>query len=234
MGDMNKDIAVIFDFNGTCIFDGIYHEKAWQLYVEELALTSVSDEDVSKYIKGKTAKEILEHFLGYELTDNMVVQFSEEKERIYRSMLLKENVELAPGLEGFLNYLMLARVKRTIATTANLENMNLYFEQYALDRWFRWEDVVIGAGNIPLKPHPDLYLAAIEKLGMSADKILVFEDSEVGIKAALAAGIKHIIVVTGDEGIDGTHSLDEDLLKRSEIIAKIRDFNELDSISDLI
>ena len=92
MGDMNKDIAVIFDFNGTCIFDGIYHEKAWQLYVEELALTSVSDEDVSKYIKGKTAKEILEHFLGYELTDNMVVQFSEEKERIYRSLIAKDDV----------------------------------------------------------------------------------------------------------------------------------------------
>lgn len=231
---MNKDIAIIFDFNGTCIFDGVFHDKAWQIYIEELALKEVNDEEVDKYIKGKTAKETLEHFLGYELTDNMIVQFSEEKERIYRNILVKENVELAPGLEGFLNYLLLARVKRTIATTANLENMNLYFERFGLDRWFKWEDVVIGAGNIPLKPHPDLFLAAIEKLGMSAEQILVFEDSEIGIKAALAAGIKHIIAVVGDKDSKGEHFLSREYLDRPEIIAKVEDFTELGSISDLI
>lgn len=234
MSEMNKDIAIIFDFNGTCIFDGVFHDKAWQIYIEELALKEVNDEEVDKYIKGKTAKETLEHFLGYELTDNMIVQFSEEKERIYRNILVKENVELAPGLEGFLNYLLLARVKRTIATTANLENMNLYFERFGLDRWFKWEDVVIGAGNIPLKPHPDLFLAAIEKLGMSAEQILVFEDSEIGIKAALAAGIKHIIVVVGDKDSKGEHFLSREYLDRPEIIAKVEDFTELGSISDLI
>ena len=231
---MNKDIAIIFDFNGTCIFDGVFHDKAWQIYIEELALKEVNDEEVDKYIKGKSAKETLEHFLGYELTDNMIVQFSEEKERIYRNILVKENVELAPGLEGFLNYLLLARVKRTIATTANLENMNLYFERFGLDRWFKWEDVVIGAGNIPLKPHPDLFLAAIEKLGMSAEQILVFEDSEIGIKAALAAGIKHIIAVVGDKDSKGEHFLSREYLDRPEIIAKVEDFTELGSISDLI
>ena len=234
MSEMNKDIAIIFDFNGTCIFDGVFHDKAWQIYIEELALKEVNDEEVDKYIKGKTAKETLEHFLGYELTDNMIVQFSEEKERIYRNILVKENVELAPGLEGFLNYLLLARVKRTIATTANLENMNLYFERFGLDRWFKWEDVVIGAGNIPLKPHPDLFLAAIEKLGMSAEQILVFEDSEIVIKAALAAGIKHIIAVVGDKDSKGEHFLSREYLDRPEIIAKVEDFTELGSISDLI
>ena len=234
MSEMNKDIAIIFDFNGTCIFDGVFHDKAWQIYIEELALKEVNDEEVDKYIKGKSAKETLEHFLGYELTDNMIVQFSEEKERIYRNILVKENVELAPGLEGFLNYLLLARVKRTIATTANLENMNLYFERFGLDRWFKWEDVVIGAGNIPLKPHPDLFLAAIEKLGMSAEQILVFEDSEIGIKAALAAGIKHIIAVVGDKDSKGEHFLSREYLDRPEIIAKVEDFTELGSISDLI
>ena len=234
MDEMNKDIAVIFDFNGTCIFDGQYHDKAWQLYIEELSFKSVSDEEMHKYIKGNSAKGILEHFLGYELTDNMVTQFSEEKERIYRSMLVKADVDLALGLEGFLNYLLLARVKRTIATTANLENMNLYFERYNLERWFRWEDVVIGAGNIPLKPHPDLYLAAIQKLGMPAERILVFEDSNVGIKAAIDAGIKHIIAVVGDKGIDGKGGPSEEYLNRPEVIAKVEDYTELGSISDLI
>ena len=175
---MNKDIAVIFDFNGTCIFDGKFHDEAWKTYIEELTSRNVSVDEVKDYIIGKTAKDILEHFLGYELNDNMVNQLSEEKERIYRIMLAKSDVGLAPGLEEFLNYLSLAKVKRTIATTANLENMNYYFERYNLERWFKWEEIVIGIGNIPLKPHPDLYLAAIKKLDMPVEKIVVFEDSE--------------------------------------------------------
>ena len=28
---MNKDIAVIFDFNGTCIFDGKYHDDDFEI-----------------------------------------------------------------------------------------------------------------------------------------------------------------------------------------------------------
>ncbi len=217
---MNKDIGVIFDFNGTCIFDGKYHNMAWKTYIEELSMKPVSDRDTSLWIIGKTPKEILEHFLGYELSDNMINQFSEEKERIYRSLIAKDDVPLAPGLKDFLNYLLLAQVKRTIATTANLENMNMYFERYNLELWFKWEDVVVGAGNIPLKPHPDLYLAAIEKLGMSADHIVAFEDSDAGVRAAYDAGIRHIIAVTGDSWNTG-------LISKPGVYAQIKDFTEL-------
>ena len=219
---MNKDIGVIFDFNGTCIFDGKYHNKAWQTYIEELTLSPVSDRDVSLWIVGKTPKEILEHFLGYELSDNMINQFSEEKERIYRSLIAKDDVPLAPGLSNFLNYLLLAQIPRTIATTANLENMNMYFERYDLGKWFRWENVVIGSGNIPLKPHPDIYLAAIEKIGVTADKIVCFEDSLSGVTAAYSAGIHHIIAVTGD-------SWDTSLINKNGVYAEIKDFTELNS-----
>ena len=220
---MNKDIAVIFDFNGTCIFDGKFHDEAWKTYIEELTSRNVSVDEVKDYIIGKTAKDILEHFLGYELNDNMVNQLSEEKERIYRIMLAKSDVGLAPGLEEFLNYLSLAKVKRTIATTANLENMNYYFERYNLERWFKWEEIVIGIGNIPLKPHPDLYLAAIKKLDMPVEKIVVFEDSESGVMAAERAGIKHIIAITGD-------SNSKCLAERKNIIASVEDFLHLGEI----
>ena len=217
---MRENIAVIFDFNGTCIFDSKYHNKAWQMYIEELSLNPVSDRDVSLWIMGKTPKEILEHFLGYELTDSMVAQFSEEKERIYRKLLMEDDVSLAPGLKDFLNYLLLAQIKRTIASTADAWNMKMYFEKYNLDMWFKWEDVVINDGKIPLKPHPDIYLAAIEKLGVSADKIVAFEDSEGGVEAAYAAGIRHIIAVTGD-------SWNTKLITKPGVYAQIKNYTEL-------
>ena len=220
---MNRDIAIIFDFNGTCIFDGNLHNRAWQIYIEELTLKDISTGEMNRWIMGKTPKEILEHFLGYELTENTVFQLSEEKERIYRSLLIKEDLPLAPGLEDFLNYLMLARVKRAIATTADQDNMNLYFERYGLEKWFKWEDVILGTGNIPLKPHPDLYLAALKQLDMPPEKVLVFEDSISGVTAAAAAGIRHIIAITGD-------SKNEELINFPGVMAAVSNFTELPSI----
>lgn len=40
------------------------------------------------------------------------------------------------------------------------------------------------------KPAPDLYLKALEKLGLAGEECLVFEDSPNGVKAAHEAGIR--------------------------------------------
>ena len=108
----------------------------------------------------------------------------------------------------------------TIASTANLENMNYYFERYNLERWFRWEKVIIANGTIPLKPHPDMYIAAINKLGLEASKVAGCEDSTAGVRAAFNAGVRNIIAVTGD-------NTDESVRALPGIIACIKDFNDL-------
>lgn len=179
-----------------------------------------SESEVSAFITGHTEKEILEHFTGYSLTDSMVRQFTDEKERIYRVLIRQENLSLAPGLETFLNYLKAAGIPRAIATTANLENMNFYYDRFHLSRWFSWDRIIIGAGNIPLKPHPDLYLAAVGKIGLPAGQCVAFEDSDSGVQAAWGAGIRHIIGVTGDSWNTGLRNL-------PGVYAVIHDFTEL-------
>ncbi|MFQ6334046.1 HAD family hydrolase [Methylophilus sp. 3sh_L] len=44
------------------------------------------------------------------------------------------------------------------------------------------------------KPNPDIYLLALEKLGLQADECIAFEDSELGAQAAIAAGLRVIVV----------------------------------------
>jgi putative hydrolase of the HAD superfamily len=39
------------------------------------------------------------------------------------------------------------------------------------------------------KPHPDLFLKALDAVGVDADEAIVFEDSPNGVNAARAAGI---------------------------------------------
>lgn len=44
------------------------------------------------------------------------------------------------------------------------------------------------------KPHPDIYLLALDKLGLPAEACIAFEDSELGAQAAIAAGLRVVIV----------------------------------------
>lgn len=46
------------------------------------------------------------------------------------------------------------------------------------------------------KPAPDIYLLAVKELGVSPDEVLVVEDSSVGLRAALAAGLKTIVTTS--------------------------------------
>ena len=46
------------------------------------------------------------------------------------------------------------------------------------------------------KPAPDVFLCAAEKIGVPPRKCVVFEDSEAGIDAAIAARMKSVAVAT--------------------------------------
>jgi HAD superfamily hydrolase (TIGR01509 family) len=44
------------------------------------------------------------------------------------------------------------------------------------------------------KPNPDIYLLAVKKLGLNPEECIAFEDSENGARAAIAAGLKVVVV----------------------------------------
>ncbi len=52
-------------------------------------------------------------------------------------------------------------------------------------------DATVGADDVKRgKPYPDMYLQVAEKLGVPPARCIVIEDSDVGIEAAQAAGMK--------------------------------------------
>ena len=228
MSKLEDIIGVIFDFNGTMFFDSDKHIEAWALYVEEITGRKPDKNEQKLYIKNQSGKKILEHFLGYELPDEMVEQLSEEKEGIYRKLCNEEGkgLALAPGLTDFLDFLAEHNIPRTIATTANLSNVMYYFEKFDLYQWFDTDKLVFHDKRMRDKPYPDMYLVACKMINKEPARCLVFEDSVSGITAACNAGIKNIVAVTGDNPHLSTDGFDG-------IMAVIRDFTELNSTLDL-
>jgi beta-phosphoglucomutase-like phosphatase (HAD superfamily) len=61
-----------------------------------------------------------------------------------------------------------------------------------------WFEVIAAGDVVPAKkPAPDIYLYAMEKLGLTPADCIAFEDSHNGIRSSMGAGLKTIIAVNG-------------------------------------
>ena len=191
---MNK--GIIFDFNGTMLFDKEFHDRAWRMFLENQIQRTITEAEFQEHVYGKAAQDILSYFLNRELSDTESIQIEEQKERIYRELCLQsEEFHLADGLPEFLDELKEREIPVTIATASALKNMEFFFKYLKLSRWFDLSGIVYNDGTFPGKPAPDIFLKAAELLHVSISECTVFEDAKSGIQAAKVAGAGRIIGV---------------------------------------
>lgn len=194
--------GIIFDFNGTLVFDTHAHEESWHRLIPTLRDTGFSEEEFRHHVHGHTNQEIFSYVFGRELSQEEGRTYGELKEAIYRGLLLKDpkTNRLVPGTEAFFDLLQANAVPMAIATAAPTENIAFYREQFGLDRWFSKDRIIYADGTLRGKPHPAIFNRAIERLGIPASECIIVEDSTLGIRAAQAAGAGRIIGIYPDEG----------------------------------
>ncbi len=81
-----------------------------------------------------------------------------------------------------------------IASSSPHEWVEPHLNRLGLKQWF---DHIVCADDLPpgrTKPHPDLYLKALERLHCGANEAIAFEDSPNGVRAACEAGIFTVLV----------------------------------------
>ncbi len=190
--------GVIFDFNGTLFWDTTLHNMAWDQFLEKNRIF-LSDEEKDRRIHGKNNIDILKNMFARELSPAEMARMSTEKEDIYQGMCLKHKLGLAPGCVTFFEFLKKNKIPYTIATAADLYNIDFYFEHLHLGAYFDISKVVYSDGTIPSKPDPEIFLKALGILGLEANDVLIFEDSNAGIEAAENAGAGKIMIVDSNK-----------------------------------
>ncbi|NDV61314.1 HAD family phosphatase [Puniceicoccales bacterium CK1056] len=121
-----------------------------------------------------------------------VEAFLKVAERIYRSLLKDAPIPLKPGTVDFLEYLCQMNVPRCLATSTHRELCEQKLASTGLASLIPLR--VCGDDVKHSKPAPDIYLEAASRIGEVPSSLLVLEDSENGIRAALSAGcqVAHI------------------------------------------
>ena len=186
--------GVIFDFNGTMVFDGHLHEQAWVEMIQKHN-DNVTEQEIIDYIHGRTNNVIIEHFIG-EVSEEELQKLSDEKEKEYHRLARKEQLEYVEGTEDLLDELVEKEVPFTIATASPKINIDFYFDYFDLGRWFKYDEIVYDDGTFPGKPEPHIYKKAAESLGLEPEECVVIEDALTGAESANRAGIGKVIIMS--------------------------------------
>lgn len=199
--------GVVFDFNGTLLWDTKYHNQAFDLFLEQHNIV-LTDEEKSVKIYGKSNADIMRDIFGRPLTDLEIKEFSIEKELIYQELIV-DNLHFAEGAEDLFEYLKAHNIPFCIATSSDFLNVEFYFREMQLERWFSPEWVLFNDGTLKGKPEPDLFLKAADRLQLNTSELVIFEDSKAGIKAAENAGAGKIYIVNSmnDDFSDFEHEV---------------------------
>ena len=182
--------AIIFDFDGLLVDTETAIYESWQevycRHGESLELETYKQCVGSDFGQFSPETE-LENRTGKAFdwsTINM------EREQIIRDRLAAQDAR--PGVREFIKKARSQGLHLAVASSSSrawvagwLEKLDILKHFHAL----RNRDDVAR-----IKPHPDLFLAAAEALGIPPGESLVMEDSENGLRAAKAAGIPCAIV----------------------------------------
>ena len=189
--------GILFDFNGTLLFDSDLHMDAFRQVFPMFGQPAPTDEFMIGKLFGRTNETIWKE--NFDPTGNKadVERFTDAKEGLYRESCLanRQIFRLIDGAEELLNYLKEKSIPFALATGSDFGNVSFYLRELGLDRWFSEENMVWDDGTYPGKPAPEIYRKAAAKLGLDPSECLVFEDGTSGIRAANAAGAGAVTVI---------------------------------------
>ena len=140
---------------------------------------------------------------GITLGDDQVKALHATKSRIFQAMMTNDGLPLNVGVDALIADAKASGMRVAFASTtsrANIDAMLSATRPAIADRF----DLILSGENVDaIKPAPDIYIAALERLALDASEVIAIEDSAPSMAAALAAGIA-TFVVPGKLWIGGT------------------------------
>jgi len=152
----------------------------------------------------------------FEVSVSEIIEQNQKESFRYLSEV--EQIPIMPGLIELLEKLQDKKYPMAVASSSTPEIIDLILRRTNLKNYFQ---VIVSAQETgKSKPEPDIFLLTAEKLGIKPANCLVVEDSENGIRAAIAAGMTCVAY----------QSPDADPQKQKEADAVIRNYSQLEMI----
>lgn len=129
---------------------------------------------------------------------------------------MENETETMPGAEELLIRLKQAGFRMALASSTQMDLIDLLLTRSGFHHYFEKsisEDMVSNG-----KPDPDIFIFTAAKMNSVTKNCIVIEDSENGVQAAKAAGMKCI-------GFEGKHLIKQDITKADIVVNDLKKIN---------
>jgi len=129
---------------------------------------------------------------------------------------LVSDLPVRPGILRIIDEAIEAGVKLGVCTTSNPKFIDAVLDLFGAERKAKFDFVHAGDVVDKKKPAPDIYLLALETLGLPANECMVIEDSRNGLRAALGAGLPTLVTTS-------TYTVEEDFTGAAKVVPELGD-----------
>ncbi len=198
--------ALLFDVDGTLADterDG--HRVAFNRAFRDAGLDWDWDVDLYEKLLAVTGgKERIRYFLDEfhrdfarpADLDAFIAGLHRAKTEHYTRLLAEGQIPLRPGVERLLREARDAGLRLAIATTTTPANVEALLTHTLGEDAMDWFEVIAAGDIVPAKkPAPDIFVWALERMGLEPAAGLAFEDSGNGIRAATGAGLPTVVTI---------------------------------------
>jgi HAD superfamily hydrolase (TIGR01509 family) len=145
------------------------------------------------------------------------------KTEIYRALVADGVMPPRPGVARLIRSALSSGWQVAVASTSAPESVRSVLDSVVGHETA--EAIPIFAGDVvpAKKPAPDIYLLALESLGAGAETTIVVEDSAVGMRAAISAGLACIVTPS-------SYTAAEDFTPAAAVVTSLGDDGESISV----
>lgn len=188
--------AVIFDMDGVLVDSQPYHFKADIDTMAEYGV--IKDQKFYESFAGTLTADRMRTLKEMFGLDVPVEEMTIKRENMILDIMGKEDIKPVSGIPEFLRSIEEKGLTTAVASSSDYKLINLILDRLKIAQYF--DSVTSGSDVKRGKPSPDVFLLAAERIGIEPSECLVVEDSENGVKAAKAAGMKALGYINPTSG----------------------------------
>ncbi len=182
--------AVVFDMDGVLIDSEPVIRAAAQLAAIEFDCSLTNEFYAS--VLGLPGVQVEAAFLREFGADFPLQAYRQRFELHYRAQVESRGIKAKPGVVSLLETLTTRTIPKAVATSTRARNAE---EALAVAGLLDYLPVRVTGDQVTHgKPHPEIFLTAARRLNIEPAACIAIEDSEVGARSAIAAGMFTLLV----------------------------------------
>jgi len=178
---------ILWDHDGVLVDTEQWYFAATSQVFAELGVELSQAAFLDFMEQNRSYWELIEQ-LGH--SDADIVEFKKQRSAIYQQMICSESIDI-PGVADVLRQLERTHRMAIVTTSRRVDFDLIHRDRDLIDPI----EFVLSVEDYPnAKPHPDPYLAALDRFGADPDQAVAVEDTSRGLRSAIAAGLRCIMI----------------------------------------